>query len=197
MFTGIIETIGTITAIETEAQNIHFTVQSNISHELKIDQSVSHDGVCLTVTEVNQNQHKVTAIAETLRVTALKNWVVNKQVNLERCLPANGRFDGHIVQGHVDTVAVCSEVINAEGSWYYHFKLNGTDHQNLIVPKGSVCINGISLTVVEAHPDSFSVAIIPYTYEHTNMHDVAKGSEVNIEFDIIGKYIARNLQMRL
>ena len=197
MFTGIIECIGTITNIEDQESNIHFTVHSSISSLLHVDQSVAHDGVCLTVTHVQDDTHRVTAIAETLRMTALHSWKTGTEINLERCMPANGRFDGHIVQGHVDTVATCSEKENAQGSWYFTFTYDTEKHKNLIVHKGSVCINGISLTVSHVGEDWFKVAIIPYTYEHTNIHSIEKGSQVNIEFDIIGKYIAQNLKSRL
>ena len=197
MFTGIIECIGKITAIVEKDSNIHFTIQSPISSLLHIDQSVAHDGVCLTVTHVHEDTHQVTAIAETLRMTALNTWKIGTEINIERCMPANGRFDGHIVQGHVDTIATCTEIENAQGSWYFTFGYDSKRHENLIVHKGSVCINGISLTVSHVGENWFKVAIIPYTYEHTNIHRIQKGSTVNIEFDIIGKYIAQNLKNRL
>jgi riboflavin synthase len=197
MFTGIIECIGKITAIVEQDSNIHFTIQSPISSLLHIDQSVAHDGVCLTVTHVHEDTHQVTAIAETLRMTALNTWKIGTEINIERCMPANGRFDGHIVQGHVDTIATCTEIENAQGSWYFTFGYDSKRHENLIVHKGSVCINGISLTVSHVGENWFKVAIIPYTYEHTNIHRIQKGSTVNIEFDIIGKYIAQNLKNRL
>ena len=197
MFTGIIECIGKITAIVEKDSNIHFTIQSPISSLLHIDQSVAHDGVCLTVTHVHEDTHQVTAIAETLRMTALNTWKIGTEINIERCMPANGRFDGHIVQGHVDTIATSTEIENAQGSWYFTFGYDSKRHENLIVHKGSVCINGISLTVSHVGENWFKVAIIPYTYEHTNIHRIQKGSTVNIEFDIIGKYIAQNLKNRL
>ncbi|MFN4971594.1 MAG: riboflavin synthase [Bacteroidota bacterium] len=197
MFTGIIECIGKITAIVEQDSNIHFTIQSPISSLLHIDQSVAHDGVCLTVTHVHEDTHQVTAIAETLRMTALNTWKIGTEINIERCMPANGRFDGHIVQGHVDTIATSTEIENAQGSWYFTFGYDSKRHENLIVHKGSVCINGISLTVSHVGENWFKVAIIPYTYEHTNIHRIQKGSTVNIEFDIIGKYIAQNLKNRL
>ncbi len=190
MFTGIIETIGLIIARENEGTNVHFTVQSVISSELKIDQSVAHNGVCLTVVKVSEDTHVVTAIQETLEKSNLVHLSVGRKVNLERCMQMNGRLDGHIVQGHVDQTAVCvkKEVLN--GSWEYRFKYNQSQG-NVTVEKGSVCVNGISLTVVDSALDEFSVFIIPYTYEHTNLHEVQIGDNVNLEFDIIGKYVAR------
>lgn len=183
--------------IRTEGTNKHFTISAPITHELQIDQSVAHNGVCLTVVNIEGNQYTVTAIDETLLKTNLNSWTVGQKVNLERCMPANGRFDGHIVQGHVDTTANCISVEDKQGSWVYSFELNSQSDASLVVPKGSVCINGISLTVVDIHDNIFSVAIIPYTFEHTNMHEVVTGSAVNIEFDIIGKYIAKMLVNRI
>jgi riboflavin synthase len=191
VFTGIIETTGTITDIKDEGTNKHFTLTSPITHELQIDQSVSHNGVCLTVVELINNSYRVTAIDETLKKTNLGHWTAGQKINLERCMPANGRFDGHIVQGHVDTTAICTSVIDENGSWLYTFELSPESDTTLIVSKGSICINGISLTVVSIEGRQVSVAIIPYTYEFTNMHEVKAGSVVNIEFDIIGKYIAK------
>ncbi len=188
MFTGIIEAAGTITAVEREQSNVHFTVRSPISAELRIDQSLSHDGVCLTVVALGDGTHTVTAVLETLNRTRLGDWEVGGVVNLERATVAGGRLDGHIVQGHVDTVGECLEVRESGGSWYYTFRY-GTD--DLLVDKGSVCINGVSLTVVEPTDDTFRVAIIPYTHDHTNFRELRPGSSVNLEFDIIGKYIAR------
>ena len=190
MFTGIIETLGTITAIENEATNVHFTINSTISHELKIDQSVSHNGVCLTVVALNSGGHTVTAIDETLTKTNLGFLKVGAKMNLERCMQMNGRLDGHIVQGHVDQTAICIKRVEIDGSWEFRFKYN-PDEGNVTVEKGSVCINGISLTVVNSTVDEFSVFIIPYTYENTNMCEIQEGDAVNIEFDIIGKYVAR------
>ena len=209
MFTGIIETIGTVRAIERERSNVHFTIQSLLSGELKIDQSLSHNGVCLTVTEVRSSEgvsqpsalhpppstffeHRVTAVEETLRRTNLGTWQIGTQVNLERCLPMGGRLDGHMVQGHVDSVAECVGVLETGGSWRFTFRYAPTP-EHLLVDKGSVCLNGVSLTVVEPVGELFSVAIIPYTWEHTNFHALRAGDGVNIEFDIIGKYIARHL----
>jgi riboflavin synthase len=188
MFTGIIETVGTISAIDSYQNNVTYTVQSSFSNELKIDQSVAHNGVCLTVIEVNQHEHLVTAIKETLDKTNLKHWQIGTLVNLERCMPANGRFDGHIVQGHVDTTAVCTHILDENGSWKYTFTYQG---DYITVEKGSICVNGTSLTVVDSKDQSFSVAIIPYTYENTVFKQLKVGDLVNIEFDILGKYIAK------
>ena len=190
MFTGIIEAAGTIQRIEREGGNIHFTVASPISGELKVDQSLAHDGVCLTVVALGQGTHTVTAIQETLNRTRLGEWTEDGVVNLERAMQAGARLDGHIVQGHVDTVGECLDVSENDGSWYFTFGY-GTD--DLLVDKGSVCINGVSLTVVEPTQDTFRVAIIPYTYAHTNFRELRPGDGVNLEFDIIGKYIARQL----
>ncbi|MBL7837003.1 MAG: riboflavin synthase, partial [Bacteroidetes bacterium] len=186
MFTGIIECMGKITAIEHEHTNVHLTVESPISNELKIDQSVAHNGVCLTVVELGANSHKVTAIQETMSITNLGDLKVGDWVNLERCMPANGRFDGHIVQGHVDGVAVCTQIIDENGSWKYHFTYN---FPGMTVKKGSITVNGTSLTVVDSEDNAFSVAIIPYTYEHTVFKFLKVGDRVNIEWDIIGKYV--------
>ncbi|MES2780819.1 MAG: riboflavin synthase [Bacteroidota bacterium] len=196
MFTGIIETMGTIENIRTEGTNKHFILSSPITYELKIDQSVAHNGVCLTVVKVEGNQYTVTAIDETLAKTNLNSWTAGQKVNIERCMPANGRFDGHIVQGHVDSTATCISVEDKQGSWVFSFALNAQSDTSLVVPKGSVCINGISLTVVDIQDKTFSVAIIPYTFKHTNMHEVLAGTMVNIEFDIIGKYIAKMMTKR-
>lgn len=192
MFTGIIESIGTVKAIERDRSNVHFTVESLISHELKIDQSVSHNGVCLTVVEVGEGWHRVTAVEETLRRSNLGKLEIGNFINLERCLPIGGRLDGHIVQGHVDDTAECVEIAETGGSWRITFRYRPTP-EHLLVDKGSVCVNGVSLTVVEPRDDLFSVAIIPYTWEHTNFKTLQAGDSVNIEFDIIGKYIARHL----
>lgn len=188
MFTGIIETMGEVTAIRRELSNIHFTVKSSITHELKIDQSVAHNGCCLTVVELHGDEYVVTAIQETLDKTNLGSWQVGTKVNLERCMQLGARLDGHIVQGHVDTTATCISVENQQGSWKYTFRYDGDQPT---VNKGSVTVNGTSLTVVDSEPGLFSVCIIPYTYEHTNFHTLAIGSVVNLEFDIIGKYVAR------
>lgn len=192
MFTGIIETLGTVKAVRKEQDNVHITVASEIGRELKIDQSVSHNGVCLTVVALDGNTHTVTAIQETLDKTNLGDLEVGSSVNLERCMQMNGRLDGHIVQGHVDQTAVCVKKEELEGSWEYRFKYDASGG-NVTVEKGSICVNGISLTVVNSAADEFSVFIIPYTYEHTNLNSVQVGSTVNLEFDIIGKYVARLL----
>lgn len=190
MFTGIIETLGKVTHLQSEQGNLHITVESAIAGELKIDQSVAHNGVCLTVVGLQNNQHTVTAIEETLNKTNIGNLKVGDLVNLERCMQMNARLDGHIVQGHVDQTAVCTKYTELEGSWEYTFEYDAS-RGNVTVEKGSICINGISLTVVNSNANSFSVAIIPYTYEHTNLQQVREGSVVNLEFDIIGKYVAR------
>lgn len=193
MFTGIIETTGKIIAIEREAGNIHFSIQSSISSELKIDQSVAHDGVCLTVValDASKQSHTVTAIEETLNKTNLGGWAVGQVVNLERCMVMNGRLDGHIVQGHVDQTATCIEAEETNGSWRYTFRYEGKEH--VTVEKGSITVNGVSLTVVDSKDNQFSVAIIPYTHEHTGFHQLKPGDTVNLEFDIVGKYVARLL----
>ena len=190
MFTGIIETLGEIKSIITEGTNVHFEVESAIANALKIDQSIAHNGVCLTVVALSENSHTVTAIEETLNKTSLGSLNVGSKVNLERCMEMNGRLDGHIVQGHVDQTAKCTLISELNGSWEYRFKYNAK-LGNVTVEKGSICVNGISLTVVNSQNDEFSVFIIPYTFEHTNLHEVKVGDLVNLEFDIIGKYVAR------
>lgn len=194
MFTGIIESLGVVRSIEKDRSNVHFTIESPISLELKIDQSVSHNGACITVVGIGDDWHRVTAVEETLRRTNLGKWEIGTLVNLERCLPMNGRLDGHIVQGHVDDTATCVEVSETGGSWRCTFRYRPTP-EHLLVDKGSVCINGVSLTVVEPHDDLFSVAIIPYTWEHTNFKTLRAGDPVNVEFDILGKYISRYLAL--
>ena len=193
MFTGIIEKTGTVTNIVRENENVHFTIKSDFTNELKIDQSVAHNGCCLTVVEINNSEYVVTAIRETLEKTNLGAWKVNTMVNLERCMVLNGRLDGHIVQGHVDTTAVCRKIENQEGSWKFTFDYS---HPMVTVEKGSVTINGVSLTVVDSEDNSFSVCIIPYTYEHTNFCQLEVGDTINLEFDIIGKYVERLLASR-
>ncbi|MCC8423362.1 riboflavin synthase [Mucilaginibacter sp. UR6-11] len=193
MFTGIIETLGKITDLCADQGNLHITVESAISNELKIDQSVAHNGVCLTVVAVADGKHTVTAIEETLNKTSLGHLKNGEPVNLERCMQMNARLDGHIVQGHVDQTATCVNFKALDGSWEYTFEYDASTG-NVTVEKGSVCVNGISLTVVNSQANSFSVAIIPYTFEHTNLHNVGVGSVVNLEFDIIGKYVARLMQ---
>lgn len=190
MFTGIIETLGEIKNIRAEGTNLHFTIQSAISNQLKIDQSIAHNGVCLTVVALNEDTHTVTAIQETLEKSNMQYLKTGSKVNLERCMQMNGRLDGHIVQGHVDQTATCIKREELDGSWEYRFKYDATN-DNVTVEKGSVCINGISLTVVDSANDEFSVFIIPYTFEHTNLQEVNVGDQVNVEFDIIGKYVAR------
>jgi riboflavin synthase len=193
MFTGIIETTGKIIAIQKQETNLEFTIQSPISHQLKPDQSVSHNGICLTVTEVQNDTHKVTAIAETISKTAIANWQQNSIINLERCMQINDRLDGHIVQGHVDATATCTKVQSQQGSWLYSFSYPA-QYMHLVIEKGSICLNGIALTVFNLHQNNFTVAIIPYTYEHTDMHTLQAGQAVNIEFDVVGKYLARFVQ---
>jgi len=195
MFTGIIEVVGKVTELRREESNLNLTIQSSISSELKIDQSVSHNGVCLTVVEVSNNNHRVTAIDETLKKTNLVSLKVGDEVNLERCMKIGDRLDGHIVQGHVDQTGECISVEEQNGSWLYTFKYMPSK-ENLVVEKGSICINGTSLTAFNAKDNFFSVAIIPYTYEHTNIKQVMKGSFVNLEFDVIGKYVARMMELR-
>jgi riboflavin synthase len=193
MFTGIIETLGKVADLQQDQGNLNITIESAISHELKIDQSVAHNGVCLTVVALADGLHTVTAIEETLNKTNLGHLKVGEPVNLERCMQMNARLDGHIVQGHVDQTAVCTSFTELDGSWEYTFEYDAATG-NVTVEKGSICINGISLTVVNSQANSFSVAIIPYTFEHTNLHNVHEGSVVNLEFDIIGKYVARLMQ---
>lgn len=188
MFTGIIEQLGVVKAIQKEQGNIHFTLEADFTRELKIDQSVSHNGVCLTVVEIKDSEYMVTAIQETLEVSNLSEWKEGTKVNLERCMLMNGRLDGHIVQGHVDTIATCIGKEDQNGSWKYTFSYESDD---VTVNKGSITVNGVSLTVVDSEPNCFSVCIIPYTMEHTNFQDLNHGDKVNLEFDIIGKYVAK------
>jgi riboflavin synthase len=195
MFTGIIETLAKVESIAKENSNVHFTFSSTITGELKIDQSVSHNGVCLTVVKIDGNKYTVTAIDETLKRTNLGELKVSDQVNLERCMPANGRFDGHIVQGHVDTTAVCKNVNDLKGSWEFEFE-HEVSKQNITVEKGSITINGVSLTVVKSTNNSFSVHIIPYTFEHTNFKNIKPGTKVNLEFDIVGKYVSKLMGLK-
>ncbi len=190
MFTGIIETLGKVEHIEKEGTNLHLSISSSITSELKIDQSVSHNGVCLTVVKIENDVYVVTAIEETLKKTNLNQLKVGDSVNLERAMLSSARLDGHMVQGHVDTTVNCLGVEERNGSWYYQFSYQPTP-EHLLVDKGSICINGVSLTVVEPIENSFSVAIIPFTYEHTTFKFLEKGSQVNLEFDIIGKYIGK------
>lgn len=192
MFTGIIETTGMVSSVVIDGSNKTFWISSPLSKDLKMDQSVSHNGVCLTVEEVKDNMHRVTAIHETLIKSNLGLWQANDKVNLERCMQMNGRIDGHIVQGHVDTTALCIERKDMNGSWEYSFRFPA-QFADFVIEKGSIAVNGISLTIFNIQHERFSVAIIPYTYHHTNMSEVVEGSTVNIEFDIIGKYVQRQL----
>lgn len=195
MFTGIIETLGIIKDIQKEGDNLHITIASSITNELKIDQSVSHNGVCLTVVAISDDEYTVTAIKETILKTNLAEWKVGNIVNLERAMKLGDRLDGHIVQGHVDQIGECISIEEANGSWYFTFnydrKLN-----NITIEKGSITINGVSLTVLDSKQDEFSVAIIPYTFEHTNFKNFTIGTKINLEFDVIGKYVTRLISMR-
>jgi riboflavin synthase len=193
MFTGIIETLGKVTKIQNEGTNKTFWLKSSLTPELKIDQSLSHNGVCLTVTAIDGDQYSVTAVQETLSKSNLGQLSVDDLVNLERCMPANGRFDGHIVQGHVDQTGICSEFTQLDGSWLFDFTYDPS-LGNMTVEKGSISINGTSLTVFNSTEKSFRVTIIPYTFEHTNFNKLKKGDVVNLEFDIVGKYIQRMMQ---
>lgn len=194
MFTGIIESLGVIRSVETRGTNKTFWIESPISKELKVDQSVSHNGVCLTVEEVKEDLHRVTAIEETLRKTDLGGWETGALVNLERSMLMNGRLDGHIVQGHTDGTGVCIERKEMEGSWEFRFRFP-QEYAPLVIEKGSICLNGISLTIYNVTRDEFSIAVIPYTYHHTNIQTVVTGSTVNLEFDVVGKYLTRYLQV--
>ena len=194
MFTGIIEEVGTVRALEREGGNLHITVSSNISKELKVDQSVAHNGVCLTVVQQTATEHIVTAVEETLQRTNLGALHVGDALNLERCMRMDGRLDGHLVQGHVDVRAECIRSEERSGSWNFHFRYPAKDPTHITVTKGSITVNGVSLTVVESKEDSFSVTIIPYTFEHTHFKTLKEGDLVNLEFDILGKYVARLMQ---
>ena len=195
MFTGIIESFGTVKSTQREGTNTNFWIESSISNELKVDQSVSHNGVCLTVTEVQDDAHCVTAIEETLQKSNFGTLVGGSRVNLERCMLNNGRFDGHIVQGHVDQTGVVKEIENRDGSWLFHFEYDPS-HGNITVEKGSIAVNGVSLTCFNSTRNGFSVAIIPFTFEHTNFNTLRQGDTVNLEFDIVGKYVKRLLDLR-
>lgn len=195
MFTGIIETLGIISDIKKDQGNVHLTIQTNITNELKIDQSVAHNGVCLTVVEIFDNKHVVTAIQETINKTTLGLWKIGDKVNIERAMKLGDRLDGHIVQGHVDQTAVCTQVLEKSGSWEFTFEYDSALN-NITIEKGSITVNGTSLTVVNSAKNSFSVAIIPYTYEHTIFHTFEIGTKVNLEFDVVGKYIARMYELR-
>ncbi|MCB9427116.1 MAG: riboflavin synthase [Flavobacteriales bacterium] len=195
MFTGIIESLATIKSIAKDQGNIHLTIQSSITSELKIDQSVAHNGICLTVVSIKNDTYTVTAIHETIVKTTIGSWEVGDVVNIERAMQLGDRLDGHIVQGHVDQVGICKNVEQQDGSWFFTF---GYDKalNNITIEKGSITINGTSLTVVDSREDQFSVAIIPYTYEHTNFHTFKEGTQVNLEFDVIGKYVTRLYGLR-
>ena len=195
MFTGIIEDIGVVKNLVGDKDNLHITIKSNITPELKIDQSVAHNGVCLTVVAINNNTYTVTAIKETLDKSALKDLQVNDKVNLERAMKLGDRLDGHIVQGHVDQVGTCTEIQDVNGSWFFTFEYDSSLN-NITIEKGSITINGVSLTVVNSKRNQFSVAIIPYTYEHTNFNSFKEGTVVNLEFDVIGKYVTRLQELR-
>ena len=195
MFTGIIEIIGTVQNIIATGTNKTFWIHSSISNQFTIDQSVAHNGVCLTVEEIKDGLHRVTAIEETLLKTSLNSWTTGSVINIERCLQMHGRLDGHLVQGHVDAVATCIETITKDGSWEYTCQFD-KKFAALIIEKGSIAVNGISLTIFNVKEDSFSVAIIPYTYQHTNMQYLQTGDIINIEFDMVGKYVNRFMQLR-
>jgi riboflavin synthase len=190
MFTGIIETLGTLVEVKKDQENLHLTVQSSLTPELKIDQSVAHNGVCLTVVSKTDATYTVTAIQETCLKTNIESWAVGSAINLERAMVLGARLDGHIVQGHVDQTGICTEIKEADGSWYFSFEYDPSLH-NITIEKGSITVNGVSLTVVNSKANAFSVAIIPYTYEHTNFHSFKVGTQVNLEFDVIGKYVSR------
>jgi len=193
MFTGIIETLGIVKNIVQEGENFHITIESNLASELKIDQSVAHNGVCLTTVNIHNNEYTVTAIKETLDKSNFKHLKIGDKLNLERAMILGARLDGHIVQGHVDQTAICTDVVEEDGSWVFSFEYD-TAFNNITIEKGSITVNGTSLTVVNAKKNRFSVAIIPYTYEFTNFHTFKKGTIVNLEFDVIGKYVARLLE---
>ncbi len=197
MFSGIVEEAARVVALSKELENLHITLSCSFTDELKIDQSISHNGVCLTVVDIRGDRYTVTAIKETLMKSNLGRLQVGDKVNLERSTRLDARLDGHMVQGHVDLTAICTEINEAEGSWYFTFEYIPQSEEHITVEKGSVSVNGVSLTVVNSKERSFQVAIIPYTYEVTNFHQIKEGSVVNIEFDIIGKYIARILRQQL
>ena len=187
MFTGIIENLSEIKEINKEGDNLSISLISKITNELKIDQSLSHNGVCLTVVDINDNIYKVTAIKETILKSSIKNWKIGDMINIERAMKLGDRLDGHMVQGHVDQTAICTKISEENGSWYFYFEYQRSS--NLTIEKGSISINGVSLTIVESMNNGFSVAIIPYTYDNTNFKNIKVGDLVNIEFDMIGKYI--------
>ncbi|MBP7184538.1 MAG: riboflavin synthase [Saprospiraceae bacterium] len=196
MFTGIIEQMGLVRKIEQEGTNVHVYISTDIANELKVDQSVAHNGVCLTITKIEEDTHCVTAIEETLKKSNIGFLKVGDEINLERAMKLDARLDGHIVQGHVDTTAKCIDIKDKNGSWEFEFSFK-EEFAQLVIDKGSICVNGVSLTVVNPTNHTFKVAIIPYTYEHTTFRNIAVGSIVNIEFDIIGKYIMRSHQLKV
>jgi len=193
MFTGIIEELGEVTDLVQDQDNLHITVRSKLSKELKVDQSLAHNGVCLTVVAIGENTHTITAIGETIDKSNIGELLIGSKVNLERAMQLGARLDGHIVQGHVDQTATCTEVKELEGSWMYTFSYDNS-YNNLTIEKGSITVNGVSLTVVNSKNNAFSVAIIPYTFEHTNFHQIKVDDTINLEFDVIGKYVARLLK---
>ena len=195
MFTGIVESIGKIEKIETNKSNLSIYIKSNLQSELKVDQSIAHNGICLTVDSLNSSVYRVTAIEETIEKSSIQSWNEGDEINLERCMKIGDRLDGHIVQGHVDTTGNCIKKIEVDGSWVFEFQYP-KEFSNLMVEKGSITINGISLTAFNVTNTSFEVAIIPYTIEHTNLHQVEVDSKINLEFDIIGKYVARLIEAR-
>jgi riboflavin synthase len=194
MFTGIIESTATIVNLQKEQSNLQITFENNLTSKFKIDQSISHNGVCLTIVAIDGLKYTVTAIQETLDKTSLSEWKVGDPINIERAMKIDARLDGHIVQGHVDQIATCTKVLEKDGSWEFTFEYDEVN-QNVTIEKGSICINGVSLTVVNSNKNSFSVAIIPYTYEHTNFKKLKVGSLVNLEFDVIGKYVKRLMNL--
>jgi riboflavin synthase len=196
VFTGIIETVGIVKDLTQVGTNLHLRIETALATNLHIDQSVAHNGICLTVVEINDDSYVVTAIEETLLRTNLNQVIKGDSINLERCMPATGRYDGHMVQGHVDDIATCTQIENRDGSWLFTFEINRAEYNTLMVEKGSICVNGISLTIAKTNGSFFTVAIIPYTYEHTNLQYLRVGNFVNIEFDIIGKYVQKMLAAR-
>ncbi len=197
MFSGIVEEAAKVVRLDKEKGNLHITMRCSFTDELKIDQSISHNGVCLTVVDIQEDTYTVTAVKETLDKTNLGLLDIGDRVNLERSAKVDGRLDGHMVQGHVDLTAVCTQVTEADGSWYYTFEYEPTSDEHITVEKGSVSVNGVSLTVVNSRDNTFQVAIIPFTWEITNFHEFKKGTVVNIEFDILGKYIAKIVRQQL
>jgi len=194
MFTGIVETTARIESVTRQGSGVMFWISSPFWEQLRVDQSVSHDGACLTVEEISDGKHRVTAVAETLAKTSLGSWRTGRLINLERSMQLNGRLDGHLVQGHVDTTGNCVSVINRDGSWEYRFSF-ASKYAHLVIEKGSICVNGVSLTAFDVSPDAFTVAIIPYTFQHTNLREIQEGDAVNLEFDMIGKYVQRHLDV--